>query len=419
MDAVPCLRVSQSHAQDFRTCLQSKGALDCTLCFLKDSSETVLLPVVVSCLAQLDLPSLRAMVASDSTCELVWSQCPLQKKKDRSQTHGNNKLEKILQQLLESHEEGWTEEVKGDLPHSFQRHGDLVLLGDNCFSLPVWKKIDKQLWSAVAKGLGAKRLAKMRRISQDGFRSPMVTMLLGQHSWVKHVDNRITYEFDVTKCMFSAGNISEKLRVAGFNCKGETIVDLYAGIGYFTLPYLVHAEASHVHACEWNPDAIEALQKNLAVNGVSDRCTIHQGDNRQLQLRDIADRVNLGLIPSSEEGWPVACRLLRRRTGGILHIHQNVTSPFTNTSVVPATDDVTPRVSGKTADKEAWQAWAKDTARSIGSLLQDLTGAQWTTSIQHIERVKSLNSCVSAAVTGAQQRGQVRFQQQEIFSMWQ
>ncbi|KAM3613326.1 uncharacterized protein V6R79_024241 [Siganus canaliculatus] len=389
MDAVPCLRVSQSHAQDFRTCLQSKGALDCTLCFLKDSSETVLLPVVVSCLAQLDLPSLRAMVASDSTCELVWSQCPLQKKKDRSQTHGNNKLEKILQQLLESHEEGWTEEVKGDLPHSFQRHGDLVLLGDNCFSLPVWKKIDKQLWSAVAKGLGAKRLAKMRRISQDGFRSPMVTMLLGQHSWVKHVDNRITYEFDVTKCMFSAGNISEKLRVAGFNCKGETIVDLYAGIGYFTLPYLVHAEASHVHACEWNPDAIEALQKNLAVNGVSDRCTIHQGDNRQLQLRDIADRVNLGLIPSSEEGWPVACRLLRRRTGGILHIHQNVTSPFTNTSVVPATDDVTPRVSGKTADKEAWQAWAKDTARSIGSLLQDLTGAQWTTSIQHIERVKS------------------------------
>ena len=37
------------------------------------------------------------------------------------------------------------------------------------------------------------------------------------------------YEFDVTKCMFSAGNITEKLRVAGFDCSGETVVDLYAG----------------------------------------------------------------------------------------------------------------------------------------------------------------------------------------------
>lgn len=51
----------------------------------------------------------------------------------------------------------------------------------------------QHLWSAVAKGLGAKRLAIMSRISRDGFRSPRVTMLLGEHSWVKHVDNRIRY----------------------------------------------------------------------------------------------------------------------------------------------------------------------------------------------------------------------------------
>jgi len=43
------------------------------------------------------------------------------------------------------------------------------------------------------------------------------------------------------------------------------VVDLFAGIGYFTLPYLVHAGALHVHACEWNPAAVEALKKNLKV----------------------------------------------------------------------------------------------------------------------------------------------------------
>ncbi|XP_029297445.1 tRNA wybutosine-synthesizing protein 2 homolog [Cottoperca gobio] len=389
MDGVPCLRVSQCHVQQFRRCLQSKGALDLSLCLLRESEETVLLPILPSCLPHLDLRSFRSLVSSDGACEIVWSQSPLLSKKKRGRTCGN-KLEKILQEFFESHGVRWTEELRGDLPRSFQRHGDLLLLGDNCFSLPLWKKIDQQLWSSVAKALGAKRLAKMGRISRNGFRSPVVTMLLGEHSWVKHVDNRIRYEFDVTRCMFSAGNITEKLRVAGFDCRGETVVDLYAGIGYFTLPYLAHAEASHVHACEWNPDAVEALQKNLVANGVSDHCTVHQGDNRQLHLCDIADRVNLGLIPSSEDGWPVACRLLKRTTGGILHIHQNVTSALPNNAAVPTINAVTTqRVSGKKADREAWQAWADDTANHITFLLKDITGAPWLTHIQHIEHVKS------------------------------
>ena len=37
------------------------------------------------------------------------------------------------------------------------------------------------------------------------------------------------YTFDVTKCMFSPGNITEELRVASLPCSGEVLVDLYAG----------------------------------------------------------------------------------------------------------------------------------------------------------------------------------------------
>lgn len=40
----------------------------------------------------------------------------------------------------------------------------------------------------------------------------------------------------------------------------------------------------------------------------------------------VADRVNLGLIPSSEGSWEVACAALKLDTGGILHVHGNVTS---------------------------------------------------------------------------------------------
>lgn len=112
----------------------------------------------------------------------------------------------------------------------------------------------------------------------------------------------------------------------------------------------------------------------------------------QLQLCDFADRVNLGLIPSSEEGWLTACRMLRRKTGGVLHIHQNVTSPLPVTnadSAHSAHDSDAQRVSRRSADKEVWQDWAENTARRISLLLLDVTGTSWRTNIQHIEHVKS------------------------------
>lgn len=70
-----------------------------------------------------------------------------------------------------------------------------------------------------------------------------------------------------------------------------------AGIGYFTLPYLVHAKAQHVHACEWNPDAVRALQKNLVTNGVSEHCTVHPGDNRKVTELSSVSLLTLNVSP--------------------------------------------------------------------------------------------------------------------------
>lgn len=62
---------------------------------------------------------------------------------------------------------------------------------------------------------------------------------MGDNGWVGHCENGILYSFDATKCMFSWGNLSEKLRMACLDCRDEVIVDLFAGIGYFVLPFLV------------------------------------------------------------------------------------------------------------------------------------------------------------------------------------
>ncbi|XP_071425468.1 tRNA wybutosine-synthesizing protein 2 homolog isoform X2 [Pithys albifrons albifrons] len=292
----------------------------------------------------------------------------------------------------------WSEELERDVPHAWQRHGDLVLLSEDSFRAALWERLGPALWEAVASALGARRVARRGRVLPDGERTPSVTLLLGQDGWVEHVDNGIRYTFDVTKCMFSPGNITEKLRVASLPCSGEVLVDLYAGIGYFTLPFLVHAGAAFVHACEWNVHAVEALRRALVLNGVQDRCRVHHGDSRQLELRDTADRVNLGLIPSSEGGWPVACRVLKKDTGGILHIHHNVETPPAPPPVLLAEqgsqeaqhpmEDTGKGTVGARVRAE-WKRWAEATATRIQGLLAELHGWPWRTSILHVEAVKS------------------------------
>lgn len=50
------------------------------------------------------------------------------------------------------------------------------------------------------------------------------------------------------------------------------------------------AGAARVIACEWNPNAIEALHRNLKLNGVADRCQVLEGD-----CTLIAPKVRLGM----------------------------------------------------------------------------------------------------------------------------
>ena len=166
--------------------------------------------------------------------------------------------------------------------------------------------------------------------SDDNFRSPNCRLVLGQDPWVTHKDNGITYCFDITKCMFSFGNITEKIRISKLDCKNEVIVDLFAGIGYFTLQYLVHAGASKVYACEWNPHSCEALSRSLSLNKVDvERCMVLKGDNRKFCPSSVANRVNLGLIPNCEGFYETACSALVK-SGGILYIHRNITTSGPN-----------------------------------------------------------------------------------------
>ncbi|KAM5146575.1 LOW QUALITY PROTEIN: tRNA wybutosine-synthesizing protein 2 homolog [Mantella aurantiaca] len=377
------MKVLAQGLSTLREYLQSAGILDGRYRAQKLDDGTVALPVLKE---KMSVSVLRELTEAGpgSSCRETLIKNPVLSKRARVQSPAQ-KLRMDLCELLEHRGLVWRRNLDHDLPHSWQRHGDLVVLSADCFCDPLWKQLGVELWAHVA-SFGVKRVAKQGHVQDDGWRSPNVTMLLGDDGWVEHVDNGIRYTFDVTKCMFSAGNIVEKQRLSALCCTNETVVDLYAGIGYFTLPLLVHAAAAFVHACEWNPHAVEALRRNLEINNVSDRCHVHQGDNRELPLEDMADRVNLGLIPTSEAGYPVACKVLRKRSGGVLHIHHNVNCfpGKPGAGVEDAADDKA--CSWRTL---AWRKWAESVECKIRSLLSEVHGGPWRARILQVKRVKS------------------------------
>ena len=68
-------------------------------------------------------------------------------------------------------------------------------------------------------------------MSEDGFRSSRASLIYGDggDTWVWRVENGVRYEWDLAACMFSAGNVGEKLRLARLDCSGETVVDMVRG----------------------------------------------------------------------------------------------------------------------------------------------------------------------------------------------
>ena len=153
--------------------------------------------------------------------------------------------------------------------------------------------------------------------------------------------NEVIYTLDLLKLMFSKGNISEKIRVSKFDCDGEIVVDLFAGIGYFSLQYLKHTKLKKILMCEVNPEAVKYLRRNLNLNKIDpDRYEILFGDNqvtipKLCESRIVAaDRVNLGLIPSSLDALQLVLTVINKTSGEFVMCIRILTSRSVNLRMV-------------------------------------------------------------------------------------
>jgi tRNA wybutosine-synthesizing protein 2 len=146
-------------------------------------------------------------------------------------------------------------------------------------------------------------------------------LIFGKNTESVRLENSIHYLFDVCKVMFASGNVDERERMGRLDCKSETVLDMFAGIGYFTLPIAKFSGAKRVVACEKNPESYRYLVRNVDLNQVSDRVETVLGDNRDLPDRPFAHRILMGYVHRTREFLPKALNLLL--PGGIVHYHEN------------------------------------------------------------------------------------------------
>ncbi len=158
-------------------------------------------------------------------------------------------------------------------------------------------------------------------------RKPTLEFLAGDPlKEVVHREHGCAFKFDLTRLMFCLGNSFERLRMAALTRRGEIIVDMFAGIGQFTIPMAVLGEPSKIYAIEINPEAHRYLVENIRLNNVEERVEAILGDCRKVaveKLEGTADRVLMGYFGGTVEALPAGLKALRAE-GGVIHFHELV-----------------------------------------------------------------------------------------------
>lgn len=217
------------------------------------------------------------------------------------------------------------------LPKKWEKIGDILIL-----VIPdQLQGYEYNIAKTYAKQLQCRCVLADEQSIQGVHRIPHMRLLYGPTQTITvHKENNILYTLDPQQIMFSSGNMDERLRMAHIQCTDETIIDLFTGIGYFTLPLAVYAHPKKIIACEINPVSYGFLQQNIYQNNVVDKVEPLLGDNRITAPKHQADRILMGYLHETHTFLPTAFNCLKP-SGGIIHYHTTVSKK--HVSILPTT----------------------------------------------------------------------------------
>jgi tRNA wybutosine-synthesizing protein 2 len=223
-------------------------------------------------------------------------------------------------------ERGWTDAEIERAPASWAVLGTVVLVDVGDAPRP------EEVGAALLELHGEADTVLARGPISGAHREPDVEVIAGEgDTETVHREHGTTYAMDLAQVMFSPGNKAERARMGETVSDGERVVDMFAGIGYFTLP--MARAGAEVTAIERNPDSFRYLLENVQRNGVADAVHPYRADCRDVLERtdpsegagaagagDIeADRVVMGYYEAHEY---LDSALAALAPGGVVHMHE-------------------------------------------------------------------------------------------------
>ena len=183
------------------------------------------------------------------------------------------------------------------LPKKWKRIGDIIIID--------FKDIDKDKRKEIAKiyaeELKVKTVIQKNKVSGELRKPEKVDLLYGTETITEISEYGIKYKLDLSEIMWSPGNTGWRSTLAGpekvkdfysFD-KPRTIIDYFAGIGYFALQMARGYPKARIVAVDKNPKAIEYLTTNVKENNIKN-VEIINDDCRNVKLN--ADVIHLGYI---------------------------------------------------------------------------------------------------------------------------
>jgi tRNA (guanine37-N1)-methyltransferase len=138
-----------------------------------------------------------------------------------------------------------------------------------------------------------------------------------------HKESGCSFAVDVESCYFSPRLLHERMRIARLVQPCEVVVNMFAGVGCFSIIIATHAQAAKVFSIDANPVAVKFMEENIRRNRVYDRVFPLLGDSKAIietRLQRCADRVLMPLPEKASAYLPYAVSALKT-SGGWIHIH--------------------------------------------------------------------------------------------------
>ncbi len=168
-------------------------------------------------------------------------------------------------------------------------------------------------------------LRQVTPVSGD-YRTRELEHILGEDKTLTlYKEHSCIFKVDLAKAYFSPRLSTERIRIAKKVKSGETIVNMFTGIGSFSIVIAKHQPNSTVYSIDINPDAYDLMLENIKLNKVFDRVIPLLGDAKSIiqdSLRGIADRVLMPLPEKAIDYFDVA--LLALKPKGVIHYYTHV-----------------------------------------------------------------------------------------------